>query len=196
MELRPTHGYAPATEAEVLRILARHRGERVRAVGSLHSWSEAVAADGVLLDLGALDGVEVTRSEDRLVAEVGAGCRIKRLLAELNRQGGRTLPSLGLITEQTIAGAISTGTHGSGRNSMSHYVEGVRVARYGDDGSPLIEEINGGDELRAARCSLGALGVILAVRIRCRDAYRVEEHFVERAGLSDVLEGEAAYPLQ
>ena len=61
---------------------------------------------------------------------VGAGCRIGRLLVELERQGGCTLSSLGLITRQTIAGAISTGTHGSGRNSMSHDDEGVRVARY------------------------------------------------------------------
>jgi len=195
--LCPASAHVPASEEEVLRILDAHRGERIRAVGALHSWSDAPATDGVLLDLRLLNHVSVEQDADGPVAVVGAGCRIKRLLRELDSQARCTLPSLGLITEQTIAGAISTGTHGSGRNSMSHYVAGVRVARYdADTGTALIEEISAGDDLRAARCSLGSLGVILTVRIRCRARYDVEERFREHRRLEDVLSAEASFPLQ
>ena len=194
--LRPSAAYTPADEQEVLQILDRHRGQRIRAVGRLHSWSEAVTGDGVLLDLQRLNDVRLQSDGDQLVATVGAGCQIKRLLKELDREGA-TLHSLGLITAQTIAGAISTGTHGSGRNSMSHYVAGVRLARYdASTGQAIIEELSAGEPLQAARCSLGSLGIILTVKLRCRAQYYVQEHFTESRRLSDVLDAEESFPLQ
>lgn len=195
-ELTPSAAYTPVEEKEVLEILERHHGDRIRAIGRLHSWSEAAVTDSVLLDLRRLDSVELQTDGDQLVATVGAGCQIKRVLKELGRQGA-TLPSLGLITEQTIAGAISTGTHGSGRHSMSHYVVAVRIARYdASSGKPMIEEITDGEQLQAARCSLGSLGIILSVKIRCRPAYKVEEHFREYLAVSDILAAEASFPIQ
>lgn len=194
--LRPSAAYTPSNEQEVLQILNRYSGRRIRAVGRLHSWSGAVLSDDVLLDLRRLNDVQLQFDNDQLVATVGSGCQIKHLLKELNREGA-TLHSLGLITAQTIAGAISTGTHGSGRNSMSHYVVGVRIARYDDSsGQATIEELNAGDSLQAARCSLGSLGIILSVKIRCREQYNVQEHFTETRQLSDVLAAEASFPLQ
>ena len=156
--LQPSAAYTPESEQEVLEILNRHRGQSIRAVGRLHSWSEAILGDGVQLDLRRLKDVVLESDGDQFVATVGAGCQIKRLLKELNRDGA-TLPSLGLITVQTIAGAISTGTHGSGRHSMSHYVEEVRLARYDEStGQAFIDELSAGEPLLAARCSLGSLG--------------------------------------
>ena len=194
--LKPSTFYTPADEQEILQILDRHRGQRIRAVGRLHSWSDAVLSDDVLLDLRRLNAVQLHSEGDQLVAEVGAGCQIKRLLKELNRHDA-TLQSLGLITEQTIAGAISTGTHGSGRHSMSHYVEGVRLARYdASTGKVVIDELSSGEPLQAARCSLGSLGIILSVRIHCREQYNVKEHFTETRRLSHVLDAEASFPLQ
>ena len=194
--LKPSAFYTPADEQEILQILDRHRGQRIRAVGRLHSWSDAVLSDDVLLDLRRLNAVQLHSEGDQLVAEVGAGCQIKRLLKELNRHDA-TLQTLGLITEQTIAGAISTGTHGSGRHSMSHYVEGVRLARYdASTGKVVIDELSAGEPLQAARCSLGSLGIILSVRIHCREQYNVKEHFTETRRLSHVLDAEASFPLQ
>ena len=194
--LKPSAFYTPADEQEILQILDRHRGQRIRAVGRLHSWSDAVLSDDVLLDLRRLNAVQLHSEGDQLVAEVGAGCQIKRLLKELNRHDA-TLQTLGLITEQTIAGAISTGTHGSGRHSMSHYVEGVRLARYdASTGKVVIDELSAGEPLQAARCSLGSLGIILSVRIRCREQYNVKEHFTETRRLAHVLDAEASFPLQ
>ncbi len=195
-EIKPSSAYTPSDEQEVLQILDKHRGQRIRAVGRLHSWSEAVLGDGVQLDLRRLNDVVLEPDGDQFVAAVGAGCQIKRLLKELNRDGV-TLPSLGLITVQTIAGAISTGTHGSGRHSMSHYVEEVPLARYDNStGKATIEVVSAGEQLRAARCSLGSLGIILSVKIRCRAQYNVQEHFTESRRLEDVLDAEESYPIQ
>ena len=149
----------------MLDILRAHRGKRIRAVGRLHSWSDVTVCEEVLLDLRHLDSVVVHAEDTSPWAEVGAGCQIKRLVREL-ATSGHTLLSLGLIDEQTIAGAAATGTHGSGRNSLSHYIQAVRVACYNShSGEPIIREITSGAELRAARCSLGCLGIVLAMRL-------------------------------
>jgi FAD/FMN-containing dehydrogenase len=187
----------PRSEAEVLEILARHRGRNIRVVGRLHSWSEAPRGDDVLLDLRHLNHVQTEVRGDGVWATVGAGCQIKRLLTELEQQANVTTPSLGLITEQAIAGAISTGTHGSGRHSLSHDMDEVRVAVYDAvTGEPVVRTITSGPELQAARCSLGCLGVILSVGFRGRPAYRVEEHFARYATLAEVLVAEESFPLQ
>ncbi len=188
--------FKPKTESEVLAILNQTKGRSIRCIGRLHSWSQVLDSPDVLLDLSHFDSVR-PNSGKAMSVDVGAGCQIKRLLSELEGKTQWTLPSVGFITEQTIAGAISTGTHGSGRHSLSHYVIGVRVARYDShSGSAVIVDITDGDELRAARCSLGCLGVILSVKMQCRPKYLVEEHFREYEKLDDVLSAEQEYPLQ
>jgi len=197
LEFHPTSVYVPRTENELLAIMAQCHGRRIRAVGRLHSWSEAPVADDVMIDLRRFDQVKVEERDGKHWITVGAGCQIKRLLAELDRQDAGTLPSLGLITEQTIAGAISTATHGSGRHSMSHYVEEVRVAAYDSESvEPVIRTIRAGPELHAARCSLGAMGVIVSVSFWSRIKYNIEEHFCQYATLDEVLAKEIDYPLQ
>jgi L-gulono-1,4-lactone dehydrogenase len=187
--------YAPRDEAEVLEALRACRGRRVRVVGRLHSWSEAAVANDVLIDLRQLSDVSFEERDGRTWVTAGGGCQVKTLQHVLG-SAGLALPSLGLINEQTIAGAISTGTHGSGRASMSNFVDEVRVATYDTCGMPVIRTISEGDELRAARCSLGAMGVILSVKFWARPAYRVEEHFRHYVDLKGVLERENEYPLQ
>ena len=196
LHFSPAERLAPRSEDEVLRILAEHAGRRIRAVGRLHSWSEVVVADEVLIDLRHLDQVRTERQDDGVWVTAGAGCQISHLLAELDRKQ-LTIPSLGLVAEQTIAGAISTGTHGSGKHSLSHYAVEVRLAAYdGANGQPVIRTVSEGPELRAARCALGCLGIVLAVKLPCRPQYRIEEHVREHATLHEVLAEEETYPLQ
>jgi L-gulono-1,4-lactone dehydrogenase len=192
---QPNVVYAPRDEAELLEALRASRGRRVRVIGRLHSWSEAAVANDVLIDLRQLSDVSLQDRQGRTWVSAGGGCQIKTLQAVL-RPAGLALPSLGLINEQTIAGAISTGTHGSGRPSMSNFIDQVRVAVYDASGVPVIRTISGGDELRAARCSLGAIGVIISVGFWARPAYRVEEHFWPYEDLEGVLAREDEYPLQ
>jgi FAD/FMN-containing dehydrogenase len=197
VHFKPRHLYAPTTEEEVLAILDRHAHGKVRVVGALHSWSPAALCDDALVDLRYLDSVEIERDADGTVwANVGGGCRIKHLLHELHRFTDVTLPTVGLITEQTIAGAISTATHGSGRSSLSHYVAGLRVAAFDAAGKACVYEWSGGAELEAARCAVGCVGVIVNVRIKCVPRYEVAETIVPCATLEEVLAAAEEYPLQ
>jgi FAD/FMN-containing dehydrogenase len=194
----PRRYYTPKTEPEVLEILDRHAGEQIRVVGSRHAWSKGIVSRDVIVDLRHIKQVEITEMPGGDVCvTVGGGCRIKCLLDELHARSHSTLPTIGLITEQTIAGAISTATHGSGKHSLSHYVSEIRTAAYDPEtGRASIYVWNEGDSLRAARCALGCLGVVLSVKFRCVPKYLVTERIQRCAGLDEVLQGENAYPLQ
>ena len=151
----------------------------------------------MLLDLSHLNAVGIDAGENGIWSTIQAGCQIKRAIAELDRRAGVTFPSLGLITEQSIAGAVATGTHGSGKHSLSHYVDEVRIATYDPaTGEPVVRIISGGTELLGARCSLGCMGVMLSLRLRCRNQYHVEEHLRMYRCCEDVLAAEEKYPLQ
>lgn len=193
----PSTLYAPADEDEVLEILRRHRHRRFRAIGSLHSWSHCPADDGIVLDLKRLNQVRVHRNDDgKMIATVGAGCRIRRLLHELRRHG-LTLPAVGLIDAQTIAGAIATGTHGSGRHSLSHYPTAIRAAIYDPvTDHPVVREWRAGAALRAARCSVGCTGIILTVALPAVPIPDVEEYTAKHETLDEVLALGDDYPLQ
>jgi FAD/FMN-containing dehydrogenase len=188
--------YEPRSEAEVLEILDRHRGESIRAIGRLHSWSDVLKVHDVVIDLRHLDQVTLPDEAAPTTAVLGAGLQIKNALREL-RKNDLTLPSLGLITEQSIAGATATGTHGSGKQSLSHFIQEVTLAHYDSDtGRPTIRVITEGDELQAARCSLGCLGIILSVKLTVRPVYRVEFQLQEVGDIQSVFDSEAPYPLQ
>ena len=194
----PRYRYAPTSETAVLELLDPHVNGKVCVVGALYSWSRAVVSEDVLVDLRHLDSAAVEKGADGDEwATVGGGCRIKYLLRQLHALSDATLPSLGLITEQTIAGAISTGTRGSGKHSLSHYVQELRVAAYdAETGKARIYVWNEGAELRAGRCGLGCMGIILSVRFRCVPGYDVAETITPCATIDEVLRSESQFPLQ
>jgi len=197
LHFMPNHRYTPTTEDEVLEILNRHAHGKIRVVGALHSWSPAIVCEDVIVDMRNFDRVEVETKPDGAVwATVGGGCRIKDLLKKLHALGDHTMPTLGLVTEQTIAGAISTATHGSGRHSLSHYMDEIRIAAFDAQGIATVYHWRDGPELRAARCALGCMGIILSVRFRCVPKYEVEETMVACATIDDALASEADFPLQ
>src|SRR5881394_3114145 len=124
--------YRPRNDDDVLEILEKHRTERVRAIGALHSWSDVAQSDGVTLDMSEFADVRPYGKK----VQVGAGCTLDKLLARLHALTNRTLPTMGAIKRQTISGIISTGTHGSGKPSLSHFVTAVRLAAYDTAGNP------------------------------------------------------------
>ena len=157
----------PGSRAEVAEAVGAARS--VRAVGAGHSFSAAVPTDGTLLSLDRLDRVLDADPPSGLV-RVEAGIRLRRLSRELLARG-LALPNLGDIDAQSLAGALSTGTHGTGGRlgNLSSAVESMELVLA--DGSERT--LDGGDELRAARVGLGALGVVVAVTLRCVPAFRL-----------------------
>lgn len=193
IRFRPRSRYLPKDEEDVLRILDRHRTGKVRVIGAGHSWNAGIETSDAFVDLRHLRQIHVHPGRDRV--SVGGGCRIAEVLAHLTPRG-LTLPSIGLIAGQTVAGAIATGTHGSGRHSMSHYVESMRIACYDAEGKAEVRTVDSGQALRAARCSVGALGVVLEVTLKCVPQYYVRERCVWRPDLDAVLDNETAASLQ
>jgi L-gulonolactone oxidase len=187
--------HVPGSDDEVLAILARHRAERVRAVGSLHSWSDAVVAPGVTLDLRRLCRVSYDQDDGTGRVRVEAGCTLQALLDYLDATAGRTLPTMGVIKRQTVAGLISTGTHGSGHPSVGHFVTAVRAAAFDAEGVPTIYEDRDGKALRASRCGLGTMGIVLSVELRTVPRFRVRETVLRVDAVGDALRLFADHPL-
>lgn len=197
IEFAPENYFEPENEDAVLEILRQNQDAQIRVVGSRHAWSEGIETEDVLICLKNMNSVEIIRDGENSRVRVGAGCQVKKLLAELQMQG-MTLPSVGLITEQTIAGATATGTHGSGKQSLSHFIQAARVACYpnGQKNNPELVDIVEGDELRAARCSLGCLGVVVSLELPCVEQYSVCEKIKNCETIDEVLELEKEWPLQ
>jgi len=178
--------YRPRNDDDVLEIMERHRTERVRAIGALHSWSNIAQSDGVTLDMGEFADVRPYGKK----VQVGAGCTLDKLLARLHALTNRTLPTMGAIKRQTISGIISTGTHGSGKPSLSHFVTAVRLAAYDAAGNPKIFEYRDErdpEELEAARCALGRMGVLLQIELATVPKYRVRETIRRLESIEEVL---------
>ena len=177
----PAEHVRPSSRAELSEAVAR--GRAVRVAGAGHSFSGGVPTDGMLLSLERLDRVlDVDRASGLVRAEAGIG--LHRLVRALHAHG-LAFPNLGDIDVQSLAGALVTGTHGTGARlgNLASGVEAMELVLA--DGSEA--RFDGGDELRAARVSLGALGVVTAVTLRCVPAFRL--HAVDRPlPLDDVLD--------
>jgi L-gulono-1,4-lactone dehydrogenase len=145
-------------------------GRKVSVAGAGHSFTEAAMTDGTMIDVGALGGVIDADPSSGLV-KVGAGM----VLADLNEalHGlGLAMENLGDIDRQTIAGAISTGTHGTGAKlrNISSQVEVMELV-LADGSHRELSAADDPDLLRAARVSVGALGAISSVTLRCLPAF-------------------------
>ncbi|MFT4124170.1 MAG: D-arabinono-1,4-lactone oxidase [Microbacteriaceae bacterium] len=186
VEARPVHVARPRTVAEVQAVVlaARERGLSVKPVGTGHSFTAIAATDGVQLDLSAIEGVlGVDGSRVRL----GAGTRLWQLPALLAPHG-LALQNMGDIDRQTIAGATSTGTHGTGLR-FGGLATRIRAATLvtADGGVLGVSESENAELLPAVRLGLGALGVLVEVTIECVPEFLL--HAVERAErLEAVLE--------
>jgi FAD-linked oxidoreductase len=152
---------------------AADRDLTVRMTGTGHSFTPAAVTDGLLL---RPDGLRKVRSVDREagLVTVEAGCTLRDLNAMLATHG-LSLANMGDIQEQTVAGAIQTGTHGTGRavGSIAAQVAGLELVRA--DGTVLTcSETKDRDLFDAARVGLGALGVLTAVTFRVVGSFLLE----------------------
>ena len=167
---------ACASERDVARAVvdAAAAGRRVRVAGTGHSFTPLVATDDVLLDLTALAGL-IGADPDAREVEVWAGTRL-RALGELLAGLGLAQENLGDVDVQTLAGALSTGTHGTGATlgGLASQVVALTLVTAGGETLRLDAAADPAG-FAAARVGLGALGVITRVRLRCVKAFHLRE---------------------
>jgi hypothetical protein len=201
---RPEQIVEPKTLPELVGLVERAEREKVtvHAVGSGHSWSDVALTEGYLVEPGGLRGVvdlddgtlAVGFTANRLV-RVLSGTPLRELNAALDR-AGLALPNMGGYDAQTIAGVVSTSTHGSGLNwgpfpdlvrSLDLVASGGRVVRVEPAGGitdPVrFDTVFGGArrliqddaKFRAVVCGIGCMGLTYSLVIEVRERFWLNE---------------------
>lgn len=165
---------------------AASRGLGVRAVGTGHSFTDAACTDGVMIDLSRMDRILAVDPRSGAVT-VQAGITLHALARAL-AECGLALENQGDIDRQSLAGALATATHGTGARlpNMSAQVAGMRLVTAAGEAVALTPETDP-DGLRAARVSIGSLGVVCTVTLRCAPLYTLHRHDRPRP-LADALD--------
>lgn len=183
----PAQWARPASEDELVGIVKQAATDerRVKVVGAGHSFTGIACTDGVLVDLSDYGRV-LSVDADTGHVTVQAGIPLHRLCDELDARG-LAMQNMGDIAYQSIAGATSTSTHGTGSafGGLATTIVGLRIVT--GDGS-ILECTPGSnaDVLDVARVGLGALGVLSTVTVAAVPAFRL--HAVEEAmPVDDVL---------
>lgn len=184
---RPAAIEHPTSAAEVAGAIGRARtaGRTVRAAGAGHSFTDAALTNGALLVLDRMRRVlDVDRGSG--LARVEAGISLSEL-SEALWAHGLAFENLGDIDVQSIAGATATGTHGTG-SRLRNLSAGLReIELVTADGSTIrVSEDDDADAWRAARVSVGSLGVVTAVTLQAVPAFTLEG-VDSTAPLDDVL---------
>ena len=165
-----------ASEAAIAKLVleASHRGKTIRVTGAGHSFSPLCRTDGILLTLEGLTGVADVDSTTH-EASVWAGSILSDL-GEALFAGNLAMENLGDIDCQTLAGAISTATHGTGIRfgTLSTQVAGLRLVLSSGEIISLSSSREP-DLFRAASVSFGVFGIISQIRLRALPAYRLHE---------------------
>lgn len=184
----PSSVERPSTVAEVsaLVMAAAESGTTIKAVGAGHSFTDIALSSGVQLRLDGISGLlRVDRAAK--LATVAGGTRLHEI-PSLLKPYGLAMENLGDIDRQSIAGAISTGTHGTGLKFGGIATQVRALTLVSGSGEVLhCSESENAEIFSVARVGLGALGIITSVTLQCVDTFML--HAVERPEpLAGVLE--------
>ena len=178
----------PRSVGELSSLVARasSRGEKVKAVGSGHSFTSAAATDGRMVRLDNLTGISHVDHVKNQVT-VGAGTRLSELNTLLDAEG-LAMANLGDIAYQTVAGAISTSTHGTGKALTGLAGQVVAMTLVNGHGEILeCSDTTNSDILDVGRVSVGALGIITEYTLQVVPSFRLRA-LEQPMKLDEVLE--------
>ncbi len=183
----PAERMRPRSADEVVSIVrsARDRGLRVKAVGTSHSFSGIAVAPGIQLDMSGLTGV---RGVDGTRVTLGAGTVLHDLPPLLDPLG-LALQNMGDIDVQTLSGATSTGTHGTGARfgGLATRITGATIVD-GNGELLTVSATENAELLPAVALGLGSLGVLVDLTVDCVPSFAL--HSTERREpLAEVLDG-------
>ncbi|GLK63305.1 MULTISPECIES: D-arabinono-1,4-lactone oxidase [Paracoccus] len=166
---------APTSEDELCALIAEAAGKgmNVRVAGSGHSFTPVALTSGLHLTLANMKGVKHIDHDKRRVT-AAAGTTINELVKVLKAEG-LSMINQGDIDSQALAGALTTGTHGTGARLpvLADAIVGMKLVQ--PDGSILTVDESTPDLLLASRVSLGVLGAISEMTLQLRDSYNLRE---------------------
>ncbi|XP_022110599.1 L-gulonolactone oxidase-like [Acanthaster planci] len=169
--------FEPGSIKEIKQILesARKASKRVRMSGQFHSPSDIAMTDGYMINMKNFNHViEVDKEKCQITVE--GGCIIEDLNTKILPVHGMALSNLGSMPNITIAGAISTGTHGTGIKHGILATQVVQIELLTAQCEILrCSRMENEDLFRAALCSLGCLGVIVTVTIQCEPEFKLHK---------------------
>ncbi len=180
-EFHPQNVYAPTSSEEIQSLVKDHiqKKKSIRMRGSAHSWTGLIATNESFLHLDQMQGLIEAYPEKNMV-KAYAGTKLYRFGEEAFTHG-MTLPNQGDVNHQSLAGALSTGTHGTGLTlqSMANQLYGMKLVT----GSGDILEINQdthADLMNALAVSVGSAGLLTEATVKMRKAYGLKvETFAE-----------------
>ncbi len=165
----------PKTEEEILTLVryAHEKGLHIRTMGTRHSFTALNNTDAVQVSLDNWQGIVAVDPEKKEVT-VKAGTKL-HLLGRQLAEVGLAMENMGDIDQQSIAGAISTGTHGTGTRfgNISTQVIGITFIN-GQGEKVFCSEQEQPDLFKCLQVSLGAFGIITEIRLRCVPTYRLK----------------------
>ena len=175
LKFRPKHYFKPSTEEEIAQVIhfAKQNNLKIRVVGSGHSWTKLCESENqILVNLENYQGL-IFVDKDKKQATVKSGTKLYTL-SEILEKNGLAMINMGDINKQAIAGALSTGTHGTGVNYGIIPTQVVGLTFINAKGEK-IECSNEKDPhiFKAAQVSLGALGIITSVTLQCVDLHNL-----------------------
>ncbi len=181
--------FQPETEEEIIDIVKQY--DKIRVVGTGHSWSDICATNEALLNLDFYNNITHIDKERKLVT-VQAGIKLWHLNNLLDKEG-LALTNLGSIDQQSLAGAISTGTHGSGIQFQILGSQMLEFTLIKANGSELIINKEKDTELfNACVVNLGCLGIISEITLQVTDAFTLHD-YTTTIPFDDVIENIDTY---
>jgi sugar-1,4-lactone oxidase-like protein len=174
--------FQPENENEIIQLLKKCNEEkkRLRTFGTGHSWSPVCLSDNYLMNLDRYNEL-IDLNKDKNQVTIQSGMKLWQLNEYLYKEGF-SLKNLGSVSAQSVAGAVSTATHGSGINYqiLASQVDSLKLATLSGEVLHLQKERDA-ELFRQALVSLGCLGIISEITLNIDERY----HLHEQSGLKD-----------
>ncbi|MCI2957705.1 FAD-binding protein [Agromyces atrinae] len=183
LEYRAATFESPGTVDELANLLAESTGP-VRALGTRHCFNDIADTDGTLVSVASLPAV-IEPDAERRVVRVAAGLRYGDIAPTLD-EAGFALANLASLPHISVAGAVATGTHGSG-DTVGSLASAVAALEFVTPAGELTRLERGDADFDGAVVSLGALGVVTTIELDIEPRFEVAQTVYESLPVNDVL---------
>jgi alditol oxidase len=183
VEFRAARVHRPTTLEQLQQIVAA--AEAVRVLGTGHSFNRIADTHGDLVLLDAMPA-EVKIDAEAGTATIAAGMRLAEISSRLH-EAGYALANLPSLPHISLAGAVTTATHGSGHaiQNLAGFVRAIRLVDAAGDVAELTRGID--EDFPAAPVALGALGVVTHITVDVQPTYEIAQYVYPDASVDEVL---------